>query len=78
MKRKELARGRKWLAATKKSARRALGTQEGPRNTSFLESKGNRNEMARGQKWLFATMKNARRALGIQGDPRNTSFWEAR
>ena len=35
-KRDELARGRKWLSATKKSARKALGTQGEPRNTSFL------------------------------------------
>jgi hypothetical protein len=75
VKRKELARGRKWLAATtKKSARRALGTQEGPRNTSFLESKGNRNEMARGQKVVVCHNEECQKGTGHPGGSKKYKF----
>ena len=37
--RNEMARGQKWLFATMKNARRALGIQGDPRNTSFWEAR---------------------------------------
>ena len=42
VKRNEWARGHKWLATMKKSARRALSTQGEPRNTIFWKARGNK------------------------------------